>query len=642
VTLLFSETFEEGTNGTAITTADSNFTNFVAAGTWVFSNAHLVPGYGVMSGKSTASAGTAIANAGNTVWASKAVTYWDQAFYVESTPTSNASVVTARNGATATADLRILATGAVQLRANNVQAAVSAASIAVTGKRVRVRFKLDSGAQKVQLQVWGDANISAATPDYDSGLVTVSSLTATTDFQVGFVSSTTGILHWAGFAIDDAVFPGPSSNAPPTCSATVSPNPAAPAATVTLSGTDADSDGTIATRAWTQTSGTTVTLTGASTATATFPAPSVSGGATLGFLYTVTDNLGATATASVSVTITSSTASIAVRGSTQSTNTGLAADTTGTVPPATVVGDKLLAVFFDGGGTLTETLTASGWLAVSASAVSTANIGLHVWQKTAVSGDASSTLTVTSSVDGSTVSKRTFVVAAFVGARLGNAGATLANTAATAHVAPTQTAVSANAWVVNIFADRGSPGSTSFTLPGNLVVLQHFEHTGGAAVSSVVAYDDIVGAGTVGGNTATGTISTGNAVAATIVLEPGTGNNPPPLVAAGADQTGVEPWATVTVGGTDTARGTATVASILWEQLSGADVTASFSSTSTATITLTAPATLYGTSVLLQKTVTDSTGAVGTDLVQLDVLPVTERIVVNGVEVPLRIFRVAP
>jgi hypothetical protein len=102
----------------------------------------------------------------------------------------------------------------------------------------------------------------------------------------------------------------------------------------------------------------------------------------------------------------------------------------------------------------------------------------------------------------------------------------------------------------------------------------------------------------------------------------------------------VEPWATVTVGGSDTASGTATIASILWEQTSGADVTASLSSTSTATITFTAPPTLYGSSVILQKTVTDSTGVVGLDQVQVDVLPVTERAVVNMAEVPARFLAV--
>lgn len=640
---LFSESFEEGTNGTAITTADSNFTNFVAPGTWVFSNAHVVPLYGSMAGKCTASGSTAIANAGSSVWASKAITYYDWSFHVDSLPTSNATIHSFRNGSTAIADLRLLTTGAVQIRDGGfVQRAVSPA-IATAGKDVRVQAKVDSTNGKLQLRVAvGSANITSGTWDYDSGLVAASSLQPTTNFQIGFVSSTTGVLEWGGFTVDDASFPGPAANTPPTCSASASPSPAAAGATVTLSGTDSDSDGTIASRQWTQTSGTAVTLTGATTATATFTAPSVAGGTTLGFSYTVTDNSGATATSTVSVTVLSSSGSVAIRDSAQNTNATTAANTTVTVPATTVVGDKMLAIFLDGtGSSLTETLTASGWQAVGASTVGS-SIGLHVWQKTAVSGDAGSTLTVTSSVDGISTYKRTFVVVVAQGARMGNVGAApFPTTATTSHTAPGEAAVATGAMAVNIFADSGSPGSTSFSLPSNLTALQTYPHTGTHAVTSVVAYDDNV-TGTAGGNTATGTISTVNAVAATIILEPGTPTNPPPTVNAGADQSNVEPWTSVTVGGTDTPQGTATIASWQWEQISGADVTGSFSGDTTANLTFTTPGTLYGTTIGLRKTVTDSTGVSNSDDVQVDVLPATRRVVLGGVETPARRFYVSP
>jgi hypothetical protein len=627
VASLFSESFESGTNGTTITTGNSAFTNLVQPG-WTFSNAHVVTGYGSMAGKCAATGSSSIANKGTSAWSSASVVYANLPIYVEALPGSDTTLLELKNGSTVVCDLRLTPSGTIKLRNPSFTAVATSGALATVGKMARLQVKLDASAGKLQLRVFSGTNVSGSTADYDSGLVSVSGLSAVTWFQVGIGTAVTATVHYADVAFDNAAFPGPAGNAPPTCSASVSPaGTVAAGATVTLSGTDADSDGTIASRAWTQTSGTTVTLSGASTPTATFTAPSVSGGATLGFRYTVTDNLGATATSNVTVTVTSSTASIALRGSTQNTNATSGAATTGTVPSATAVGDKLLAIFFDGSGTgLTETLTASGWQAVPASAVGS-NIGLHIWQKTAVSGDASSTLTVTSSVDGVSSYKRTFVVVAMAGARMGNVAGALETTARTTHTAPGQAAVSA-------------PGSTGFTLPGNLAVLQHFEHTGGGSVSSVVAYDDLVGSGTVGGNTATGTLSTASAVMATIVLEPGTGSNPPPTAVAGADQTGVEPWSTVTVGGSDTARGTATIASILWEQMSGADVTASLSSTSTATVTFTAPPTLYGSSVILQKTVTDSTGVSGVDQVQVDALPVTERAVVNMAEVPGRFFAV--
>lgn len=632
MTSLFSELFAGGTNGAAITTANTNFTNSVSPGAWTFSNAHVIAGYGSLAGRATATSGTALANAGNSAWSSTAIVYLNLPLYVESLPTSNTTIMSFRNGATSVGDLRITTSGALQIRNGGfVQVAISG-NLATAGKAARVQVKYDSTAGKMQLRVFAGTNVSGATPDYDSGTVTATGLQALTNFQVGLVSSTTATVHFSAVQFDNAAFPGPAGNAPPTCTASASPNPVSAGASFTLTGTDSDPDGTIVTRAWTPATG----LTGASTATATGTAPSVPGGTTQTYTYTVTDNVGATASSTVTLTTLSSTASIALRGSTQTTNTGTALNTTVTVPSSVLPGDKLLAIFFDGGGSLTQSFSTAGWLPVAASAVSTSNIGLHMWQKTAVAGDASSALTVSSSLDGSTVSKRTFVVAAFAGARLGNASGVLATTAATAHVAPGQVAASANAWVVNIFADRGSPGSTGFTLPGNLTVLQHFEHTGGAAVSSVVAYDDLVGAGTVGGNTATGTLSTANAVMATVILEPGTGNNPPPTVVPGADQTGVEPWSQFTVGGVDVAQGTATIASIVWTQLQGDDL-GDLSSLTTGTITLTAPADVFGTSLILQKTVTDSTGAFASDQVQVDVLPVTERGTSGGIEVPMRL-----
>jgi hypothetical protein len=640
VTLLFSAV-AAGTNGGAVTTGNSPFTNLVTPGAWTYSNTRVVPGYGAtVAWRATASSSTALANAGSAVWTSTPITFWDVAFDVEALPSTNETILPFRNVGTAIGDLRITTAGAVQIRDGGFAQRAISGAIATVGKAVRAQVKVDSTNSKMQLRVAvGSANIAAGTWDYDSGLVAASSLQPTTNFQLGLINSGTATVHFTALAVSDSAYPGPSGNLPPTCSASASPTTAAAGATVTLSGTDSDPDGTIASRAWTQTSGTTVTLTGASTATATFTAPSVSGGATLGFLYTVTDNLGATATSTVSVTVTSSTASVAYRDSAQATNTGTGAATSVTIPGTVVVGDKMLAVFMDGGGNLTESLTSGGWVTVD-SAVSAANFGLHIWQKTAVAGDAGSTLTVTSSLDGATVSKRTFVVVAYSGARLGNAKAIPESTAGTTHTAPGAVAVSANAWAVDVFMDRGSPGSTSIGVPAGWTVRQSFAHTGGAAITSTIADKATIGSGTVGAIVGTGTVSTANAAMATVILEPGTPSNPPPVTNAGVDQTGIEPWATVTVGGTDTARGTATVATRLWEQIGGADVTGSLSSTSTATVTFTAPPTIYGTSLILQKTVTDSTGAVGVDQVQVDVLPVTERAVVGMAEIPGRFFAV--
>jgi hypothetical protein len=90
---------------------------------------------------------------------------------------------------------------------------------------------------------------------------------------------------------------------------------------------------------------------------------------------------------------------------------------------------------------------------------------------------------------------------------------------------------------------------------------------------------------------------------------------PSPTGFAGADQT-VEPWSTVTLTGTDT--GT-------WSQVSGAAVTLSGSGASR---TFEAPGVINDTTLIFDY---------GGDQVSITVLAATERAVISGVEVPLRI-----
>lgn len=633
---LFAESFEESTgNGNAMTTGNSSFTSLCT--NWTFSNAHVLTGYGSWGGRSTATSGLAIG--GKTpAWTAAPVVYGVAVFDPVTLPASDTTILQLRNGSTQVADLRLTASGALKWRDSSfIARCTSGTLLAGGGKQCKALLLVDATNGQMRLQVFAGANATGSTPDYDSGLVSVTGLGSSTNPQVGIVSSATADIYWSHVEFDDATYPGPAGNAPPTCSASASPTPANAGATVTLSGTDSDSDGTIASRQWTQTAGTSVTLTGATTATATFTAPSIAGGGNLTFQYQVTDNLGATATSTVTVAVLSSTASIGHRASAAPVpNSGTGATTSITIPAATQVGDKILVVYCGPGANVTGPSATSGWQQ-AAGAGAVGNVALYVWQKTAVSGDAGSTVTVTTAVDGTSAYKRALYCEVYSGARMGQASAVLETVAGTSHTAPGLTAESASAWVVTVVLDRGNPGSTSFTLPGNLTLDEQYEHSGGAAISSVVAHDDLVGAGTVGGNTVTGTVSTVQAAMATVILEPGTPSNPPPSVGMGPEQDNVEPWSTVTVGGTDTAQGAATIASILWQQLSGADVTGTLSSTTASTVTFTAPPTLYGTSVLLQKTVTDSTGASASARVLVVVLPVTERAVVNG-EVPMRML----
>lgn len=111
-------------------------------------------------------------------------------------------------------------------------------------------------------------------------------------------------------------------------------------------------------------------------------------------------------------------------------------------------------------------------------------------------------------------------------------------------------------------------------------------------------------------------------------------SNVAPTANAGTDQTAVEPWATVTLSGTDS-DSDGTVASRLWAKTTGSAVT--LTNAATATATFTAPPSIAGETMTFSYTVTDNGGLTGTDSVNVTVLPVTERAAIGGVEVPMRV-----
>lgn len=108
----------------------------------------------------------------------------------------------------------------------------------------------------------------------------------------------------------------------------------------------------------------------------------------------------------------------------------------------------------------------------------------------------------------------------------------------------------------------------------------------------------------------------------------------PPQAFAGADVTGIAPWSTVTLLGSDI-EGTNPITARNWSSSGGPVLSGSGT-----TRTYTAPGTLNGVSITFTYSVTASDGT-ATDTVVHTILPVTERAVVSSAEVPMRLMSVS-
>lgn len=122
--------------------------------------------------------------------------------------------------------------------------------------------------------------------------------------------------------------------------------------------------------------------------------------------------------------------------------------------------------------------------------------------------------------------------------------------------------------------------------------------------------------------------------AATGYLGPHTDINVTPVADAGAGTSDVEPGTVITLNGSGSTDPDGSIVSYSWTQTAGTPVTLSGSGSSR---TLTAPHTIGGSVLGFKLTVTDDKGDTGSASVVHAVLPATERAVVNGVWVPLKL-----
>lgn len=412
---------------------------------------------------------------------------------------------------------------------------------------------------------------------------------------------------------------------------------ASPGATVTLHGST--TGGVPDTQAWAQTAGTpTVVLSGSGT-DRTFVAPTTSTGTTLTFTYTAT-NTGGTASDSMSVTVGGATGTASVVGATSRQNPGVQTFNillTGIAGLA--AGDTLLAFYEYCDAPSAESISAraGGWdTLVAGHQVSGAFAQVDIIWTTYVPGTtANPSWTMTTPAVGSALNKQIGLLVALrkagtptVISSYDRDGAAAGVTSSTV---PSGTAT-AGAVVVGVFCDKVS-NETGIAGPGEMTTQVWEINTGGGGGSALLATELRATAGATGPRTWTNDVPSSTGYGALINVPLGA-STAAPTADAGVDQTGVEPWTPVLLNGSVLGAADSTG----WVQIAG---TPTVALTATGTqASFEAPGTLAGTTLTFQFTATNAGGS-STNTMNVTILPATERAVIGGVEVPVKMMNVS-
>jgi hypothetical protein len=218
---------------------------------------------------------------------------------------------------------------------------------------------------------------------------------------------------------------------------------------------------------------------------------------------------------------------IAFRASVSNESTANSTDVTVTIPATVASGDTMVMVYSTA-GTDATLVTPTGWTVVDGPIDKTTNVREYLLVKTATGADASSSLTVSKSVASAT--KKYVAISVYSGcdgsSPVQNFASLVETTAGTTHAMPTTTATGTGCWLLGHCTDRGSPASTNITPPAGFT--ERLEQVGTGSGTLTVEMADsgaAVTAGTVGGGTYTGTVSTANAITWAVVLQPPSGTN---------------------------------------------------------------------------------------------------------------------
>lgn len=304
---------------------------------------------------------------------------------------------------------------------------------------------------------------------------------------------------------------------------------------------------------------------------------------------------------------------------------------TKTASVTTAPGDVLVLVagMSNGGSTLVPSGgTGLTWTLQQSVLVSSSWAGAYVWTATASTAE---TFTLTVTLTGDEVWG--FNCLRFSGSS-GIGASAKANVNATSTVAVTTTAANSAIAVISVDWDALDGTTRTWSSSGGAPTERTYFRDAAWYTVYVANHPD---AGSAGVKNVGTTLPMGQKVSIIGVEILAGSSNTPPTAGAGTDQVDIEPWTTVNLAGTDS-DSDGTVVSRQWTQISGTTVT--LSGATTANASFTAPATIAGGTLVFQYAVTDDDSAVTTDQVSITVLPVAERAVVGGVEVPLRVLTV--